>query len=184
MIRFARAADAADIHAIYAPVVRDTFISFEVEVPTLEEISARIEKTLPMFPWLVFERDGRVVAYAYASKHRERPAYQWSVDVTCYVHPGARGAGIGATLYRKLLQVLRRQGFQSAFAGIALPNAASVRLHESVGFTQVGEFHDVGYKLGAWHDSGWWQCRIGDAPADPAAPTPLHQLGLGILDEL
>ena len=184
MIRLARPADAAGMLAIYAPVVRDTFISFELEPPTLDEMRARIEKTLATHPWLVDERDGRVAGYAYATRHRERLAYQWSVDVSCYVHPDARGKGIGAALYRALLAVLRKQGFQRAYAGIALPNPASVRLHESVGFTPVGTYREAGFKNGEWRDTGWWQCRVGDAPANPRAPRPLAQLGAGILDEL
>lgn len=184
MIRFARPDDAEEILAIYAPVVRDTIISFEVEPPTEDEMRERISKTLQMFPWLVFERDGRVLGYAYASRHRDRLAYQWSVDVACYVHGDARGQGIGTKLYTVLLAILKRQGIQSAFAGIALPNAASVRLHECVGFTHVGNYREVGYKLGAWRDTGWWQCRVGDAVPDPAPPRPLLALGPGILDEL
>ena len=183
MIRLARADDAVQVAAIYRPVVLDTIISFEVEPPSADEMRARIEKTLATFPWLVFERDGAVAGYAYASRHRERSAYQWSVDVSCYVSEDARGRGVGAALYRALLRILARQGFRMAFAGIALPNPASVRLHESVGFTPVGVYREAGYKFGAWHDTGWWQCRVGDAAA-PAAPTPLGQLGPGILDQL
>ena len=184
MIRLARPDDAAQIHAIYAPVVRDTIISFELEPPTEEQMGARIVETLKMFPWLVLERDGRVAGYAYASRHRDRAAYQWSADVACYVHSEARRQGVGAKLYTVLLDLLKRQGFQSAFAGIALPNEASIRLHESVGFTHVGNYREVGYKLGAWRDTGWWQCRVGDAVPEPAPPRPLLTLGPGILDQL
>lgn len=184
MIRLARAGDARGIVAIYAPIVRDTVISFETRVPTVEEMAGRVEKTLATHPWLVEERDGQVVGYAYATQHRAREAYQWSVDVSCYVHPDARGQGIGAALYRALLGVLRKQGYHCAYAGIALPNPASVRLHESVGFTPVGIYRESGYKLGAWRDTGWWQRRLGEAPPDPDPPTPLAQLGLGVLDQL
>lgn len=183
-LRLATGDDAPAIAAIYAPIVRDTVISFEAEPPTVEEMRGRIERALEIFPWLVCERDGLIAGYAYASKHRERLGYQWSVDVSCYVHPDARSLGIGQSLYRGLLRILRKQGFQNAFAGIALPNAASVRLHESVGFVAIGTYREVGYKLGAWHDTGWWQCRLGEAMADPKAPRPLHELGLGVLDDL
>ena len=183
MIRLATAADASAIHAIYAPIVRDTVISFELAPPDVSEIAARVEKTLESFPWLVDERDGMLAGYAYASRHRERTAYQWSVDVSCYVHEGARNQGVGKGLYRALLAILRRQGFQGAFAGIALPNAGSVALHESVGFVFVGRYRDVGFKLGSWHDTGWWQCRLGEPAANPAPPLRLGQLGPGILDQ-
>lgn len=184
MIRVARVDDAAEVHRIYAPIVRDTVISFELEVPTVEEIAARIAKTLPEFPWLVDERDGGLAGYAYASRHRERRAYQWSVDVTCYVDEAHRGRGVGRALYVALLAILRRQGFQGAFAGIALPNAASVALHEAVGFEHVGTYRNVGYKLGRWRDTGWWQRTLGEARPEPAPPRPFSALGAGVLDDL
>jgi L-amino acid N-acyltransferase YncA len=183
VIRLATVADAAAIQRIYAPIVRDTVISFELEPPTVEEIGRRIEKTLPDFPWLVDERGGEVAGYAYASRHRERPAYQWSVDVSCYVDERFRGNGVGRGLYVALLGVLRRQGFQSALAGIALPNAASVALHEAVGFESVGIYRNVGFKLGRWRDTGWWQCNLGEPVPDPQPPKRLASLGPRILDD-
>ena len=183
MIRLATTGDAPAIHRIYAPIVRDTVISFELEPPSVEEIARRIEYTLRDFPWLVDEREGEVAGYAYASRHRDRAAYQWSVDVSCYVDERFRGRGIGKRLYVALLKVLRRQGFQSALAGIALPNAGSVALHESVGFVPLGVYRDVGFKLGRWRDTGWWQCSLGEPPAEPPAPTPFASLGPGVLDD-
>jgi phosphinothricin acetyltransferase len=175
-IRVATAADAADIVAIYAPNVTDAIVSFELEVPTLDAMRGRIAETLLTHPWLVWEEDGKVVGYAYAGKHRERLAYQWSADVSCYVHPGARGRGVGKALYRELLRVLLGQGFVNAYAGIALPNDASVRLHESVGFEFLGVYRGVGFKQGEWRDVGWWHCRLGDAPANPKPPRPFAGL--------
>jgi L-amino acid N-acyltransferase YncA len=183
-LRLATAGDAAAIAAIYAPIVRDTIISFEVEPPTIEEMRGRIERVLEFFPWLVCEREGRIAGYAYAGKHGERFGYRWSVDVSCYVHPDARRLGIGSALYLALLRILRKQGFHGAFAGITLPNEASVRLHESVGFERIATYREVGYKLGAWHDTGWWQCRLGEPAANPQAPRALRDLGLGVLDDL
>jgi phosphinothricin acetyltransferase len=171
-IRFATAADAPGILAIYAPNVSGAFVSFETEVPTEEEMRRRIVATLVSYPWLVWDQGGEVLGYAYASKHRERAAYQWSTDVSCYVRPDARGRGIGKSLYLALLQVLRRQGFINAYAGIALPNDASVRLHESVGFRHLGTYRAVGFKQGAWRDVGWWEVRLGSLPAEPGAPGP------------
>lgn len=150
-------ADAPDIHAIYAPIVRDTPISFETEPPTVAEIERRITATLPRYPYVVAESDGRFAGYAYASEHRARLAYQTSADVTVYVAPQMRGRGIGRALYEALLPDLAGRGFHLATAGITLPNAASVALHEAVGFTKAGVFTEVGYKLGAFHDVGWWQ---------------------------
>ena len=182
MIRMATPRDAAGIHAIYAPIVRETFISFELEPPSESQLAQRIAATLRKYPWLVLEDDEGIAGFAYAGEHRERLAYQWSVDVSCYVHPRARGRGVGKALYRALLRVLRVQGFCNAFAGIALPNAASVALHESVDFTPLGRYRNVGYKLGAWHDSGWWQCAFGELPAHPAVPRALPELEGDVLE--
>lgn len=183
MIRVADAGDAPEIHRIYAPIVRDTAISFELEVPSEADIAARIAKTLPEFPWLVDERDGGLAGYAYASRHRERLAYRWSVDVSCYVDEAWRGRGVGRGLYTALLRLLRLQGFQSAFAGIALPNAGSIALHEAVGFERVGIYRQVGFKLGAWRDTGWWQCSLGEPVPQPDPPRPFSALGPRVLDD-
>lgn len=157
LLRAATTADAAEIEAIYAPIVRDTPISFETEPPTVAEIERRIAATLPRYPYLVAESDGRFAGYAYASEHRARLAYRTSADVTVYVAADMRGRGIGRALYEALLPDLAGRGYHLATAGITLPNAASVALHEAVGFTRAGVFTEVGYKLGAFHDVGWWQ---------------------------
>ena len=183
-LRLARPGDAAGVHAIYAPIVGASPISFETDVPGVDEMRRRIEHTLATFPWLVWEDEAQVAGYAYASRHRDRRAYQWSVDVSCYVHEAWRGRGVGTALYRKLLAILRRQGYFNAYAGIALPNAASVRLHESVGFRPVGVYRNVGFKSGAWRDVGWWACEIAPTVPDPAEPVALAALGPRILDEL
>lgn len=171
-IRVATPADAEAITAIYAPVVENTSISFELSPPGVDEMRSRIVKTLPDLPWLVSEdAQGLVNGYVYASKHRERPAYQWSVDVTAYVREDARGAGVGKRLYQVLFEELVELGYFQAFAGIALPNPASIALHESLGFEHIGTYRKVGYKLGAWHDVGWWQKELRERtePVTPAA---------------
>ncbi|MGZ5039157.1 MAG: arsinothricin resistance N-acetyltransferase ArsN1 family B [Usitatibacter sp.] len=176
MIRLATPADARGIHAIYAPVVRDTAISFELEAPDEAAIARRIEETLARFPWIVEEDAAGIAGYAYAGEHRERLAYQWSVDVSCYVHERARRRGIGKALYEALKRVLRAQGFRNAFAGVALPNAASIALHRSVGFVELGRYRNVGFKHGTWRDSVWLQCALGALDPDPAPPVPLARL--------
>lgn len=176
-IRVVALTDAEAITAIYAPVVQSTSISFELEPPSVGQMRGRIMTTLPDLPWLVSEDGaGTVDGYVYASKHRERPAYQWSVDVTAYVREDARGTGVGKRLYRALFDELARLGYFQAFAGIALPNAASVALHESVGFEPIGVYRKVGFKLGAWHDVGWWQRELRE-PIEPSAPTPFKAGG-------
>jgi L-amino acid N-acyltransferase YncA len=176
LIRLAREDDATPILAIYAPLVRETAISFEVEPPSPDELRRRIATTLETFPWLVAETDGFVAGFAYASLHRQRLAYQWAVDVSAYVHPDARRRGFGRALYRPLLALLTLQGFYGAFAGIALPNPGSVALHEAMGFEPVGVFRQVGYKLGAWRDVGWWQLELRRRGPAPSAARPLPEL--------
>lgn len=173
MIRLAVERDAQQIADIYAPVVRDTAISFEVDPPTTAEIARRVADTLPAFPWLVADKAGEILGYVYAGRHRARAAYQWSVDTTIYVHPGVHRSGVGRALYASLLRILALQGFCTAYAGITLPNPGSVGLHEAVGFEKLAVYRGVGYKLGAWHDVGWWQRTISSRPAVPAPPISL-----------
>lgn len=175
-IRLASVEDAADIVTIYDPIVRHTAISFELEPPTIQLMQQRIAATLTHFPWLVYQRQGKVLGYVYASQHRSRAAYQWSVDVSVYIHPESRRNGAGRALYTALFHLLALQGFYNAYAGITLPNAASVSLHETLGFEAVGVYRKVGYKLDAWHDVGWWQLRLHMDAAAPAAPIPLAAL--------
>ena len=158
MIRAATPDDAAAIAAIYAPIVRDTTISFELQPPSVDEMRSRIESTLRRLPWLVSLDDaGAVNGYVVAGKHRDPGAYQWSVNTSVYVRDDSRGQGVGKRLYEALLRELARLGYYQAFAGIALPNAGSVALHQSVGFESIGVYRNVGHKHGAWRDVGWWQ---------------------------
>lgn len=169
-IRMATRADAPGVAAIYAPIVSETAISFEYEPPTVKEMGRRIETTLRTHPWLVAVNGG-VVGYAYAARHRERAAYAWSVDASAYVAEEWQGRGVGRALYETLVNDLRGRGFVTAFAGITLPNEASVALHEGVGFEPIGVFSAVGYKLGRWHDVGWWRLALRDElPVDPEPP--------------
>ncbi len=156
-IRPATPADAEAIQRIYAPIVANTAISFEEVPPSVEGIAERIASTLQTHPYLVAVNDGKVCGYVYASAHRERPAYRYSVDTTVYIAPEARRTGVGLALYRELLPELERRGFHMAFAGITLPNPGSVALHEFVGFKPLGVYREVGFKFGRWHDVGWWQ---------------------------
>lgn len=177
-IRLAVAADAAQIAAIYAPFCTDTPVSFEMTAPTVEEMAQRIEKITARLPWLVLEQDGEIAGYVYASPHRERAAYQWAVDVAAYVAPSYRRHGIGRALYTSLFRILIQQGYFKAYAGIALPNPASVGLHEAMGFEPVGVYRGVGYKLGAWHDVGWYQRALQPERPEPEPPRSLHDMML------
>jgi L-amino acid N-acyltransferase YncA len=169
-IRRAEIGDAAAVRAIYAPYVSDQATSFEVVVPDTAEMTRRIASLGDRYPWLVFEEDDEVRGYAYASPHRVRQAYQWSVDVSVYIEPSAHRRGVGRALYTALFALLRKQCYMNAYAGITLPNGASVGLHESMGFVPVGVYARVGFKFDRWHDVGWWQLRLSDAERPPGDP--------------
>ena len=171
-IRQARLEDASAIRAIYAPHVA-TPASFELVVPSEAQILERLRKATDRYAWLVCEQNGRVLGYAYASRHRDRAAYDWSVEVSVYVDEARHRKGVGRALYTALLACLRCQGFYSAFAGITLPNPRSVGFHEALGFRHLGVFHAIGFKCGAWHDVGWWELALAPYPQAPAPPLRL-----------
>ena len=156
-IRDARAVDAEACAAIYRPHVIASWVSFELEAPDADEMARRIADYGASHAWLVAERGGEIAGYAYGSPHRTRAAYASSCDVAIYVSAAFPRAGIGRALYGELLARLKAKGLHAAFAGIAQPNPASVALHEACGFTPVGMYREVGRKLGAWRDVGWWQ---------------------------
>jgi len=169
--------DGPAVAAIYAPFVRDTAISFEAEAPDGIEMAARIVQILARYPWLVAEEAGDILGYAYAGAHRSRAAYGWACDVSVYLAPAARRRGVGRALYGSLLETVRRQGIVSAYAGITLPNSASVGFHEAVGFVSIGAFPKVGFKAGRWHDVGWWYKLLRDGDAAPGDILPFSALG-------
>jgi L-amino acid N-acyltransferase YncA len=183
MIRFARESDGPDIAAIYAPAVADA-TSFELDPPDAAEMVRRVGYLSARLPWLVCEAAGVVAGYAYASPHRDRPAYRWCTEVSVYVRGDFQRSGIARALYTSLFAVLTLQGYRNAYAGVTLPNPASVAFHRAIGFTPLCVFHGIGYKLGGWHDVGWFERGLAPRDADPADPTPLVQLlGQGELDE-
>jgi L-amino acid N-acyltransferase YncA len=166
--------DAARVAEIYRPAVEGNFISFEESAPTAAVMADRMRKVLVRMPWLTAEDElGTVVGYAYASPHRERAAYRWSVDISVYVDPGWHRRGIGRLLYDDLLERLRGQGFVNVYAGVTLPNPASVALHEAIGMRRIGVYERVGYKLGEWRDVAWFGMRLIEPTDPPAEPAPL-----------
>lgn len=175
-IRVVRENDAEAIQRIYAPYCTSTAVSFETHPPTLAEIRDRIGRIARQHPYLVFESDGVVAGYVYAGPHRERASYTWSVDVAVYIDELFHGRGIGSGLYTAIFRLLLVQGYFNAFAGITLPNPASVGLHEAFGFVPVGVYRSVGYKLGSWHDVGWWRLELQPPRLDPPLPRPIGML--------
>lgn len=174
-IRVVRPDDAGQIARIYATYVTETPISFDEAPPTADDIAHKIETILPKYPWLVAEVGGALAGYAYAGLHRDRAAYRWSTDVSVYIELTYHRRGIGSALYRRLFDILRAQNYFNAFAGITLPNAASVGLHESLGFTPIGRYEHVGFKFGRWHDTGWWQLVLRPHEDEPAEPIPFSE---------
>ncbi|WP_439026445.1 GNAT family N-acetyltransferase [Haloarchaeobius sp. DT45] len=171
-IRPATRDDAAAIHDIYAPFVAETAVSFETEVPSREAIAERITDTQTQFPWLVCERDGAVAGYAYGHAHRGRGGYRWSAESSVYVAEDHRRRGVARGLYESLFAVLAVQNYVNCYAGIVLPNDASVAFHESMRFEPVGVYENVGYKDGAWRDTLWMRRQLRDLPAEPDEPRP------------
>ena len=169
--------DATPIAGIYAPAVDSSVASFEEAAPPADEMARRITTTLARTPWLVAVDSGNeAIAYAYASPHAERAGYRWSVNVSAYVRGDWQGRGIGRALYHELIPLLRRQRFVNAYAGIALPNPASVALHEGIGMRRIGVYERVGWKAGAWLDVAWFGMRLMEPSEPPAEPIPLPDL--------
>ena len=176
MIRIAREEDAERLLEIYRYYVTDTAITFEYEVPSEEEFRGRIRHTLERYPYLVYEKEGRIVGYAYVGPFKERRAYDWAVETSIYVDRTERGSGIGRALYEALEQVLRLQGIRNAEACIAAPRGedpyltpASIRFHERLGYQLAGTFRQCAYKFGRWYDMVWMEKFIGDHPEEPGA---------------
>jgi L-amino acid N-acyltransferase YncA len=168
IVRDADPADAATCAAIYAPYVRDTAISFELDPPSPEQMADRIAAAQRTHAWLVLAADGRVIGYAYGRAYKPRPAYRFACEVSVYVERGRGRSGAGRALYEALFARLAERGYRTAVAGMTLPNESSVGLHTALGFTPIGTYRRIGWKHGAWHDVLWMQRSLtsGDGPPD------------------
>lgn len=173
LIRLAEPRDGPALADIYRPAVTDSSISFELVPPDGEEMTKRAARVSERTPWLVWEKDGQVHGYAYAASVRDRAAYQWSVEVSAYVHADSRRMGVARMLYTSLFAALVVQGFRNAYAGITLPNPASVGFHTAMRFTSIGIYRGIGYKHGAWHDVVWLERPLAPRDIDPPEPLPL-----------
>lgn len=175
-IRLATENDSDSLLKIYSEFIKNTYITFEVDVPSALEFDKRIKNVLEKFPWLVCEINGENAGYAYASKHKERAAYQWSVDVTVYVNPEYHKRHIATALYTALMELLKVQGYYNAYAGVALPNIKSEGFHEAFGFKPVGVFHNTGYKLDEWRDVKWYELTILEHSKKPATTKTINEI--------
>ena len=176
VLRLATPADAKGILDIYAPYIMNTSFTFETEVPSIDDFAERIKSYLLNWPWLVCEIDGVIAGYAYATRHRERTAYQWCVESSVYVHDGFQKKGIARSLYTPLFEILKKQGFRNVYAVINLPNDKSVSFHESCGFAYFATYEKVGYKLGKWKNVGWWRLSLNEYCDEPVAPIIFSEL--------
>jgi L-amino acid N-acyltransferase YncA len=169
-IRLANVSDAESILAIYAPYIVKTSFTFDTDVPDGKSFAQRIISYQQSWPWLVCEIDGAVAGYAYASKHRERTAYQWCVESSVYVHDNFQRRKIANALYDALFAVLKHQGCRNVYAGITLPNDKSIAFHKNIGFTWVADYKNIGYKLNQWSTVSWWQLQLNDYSNNPEEP--------------
>jgi L-amino acid N-acyltransferase YncA len=184
-IRLAAPDDAAPVLDIYGPYIKGTSLTFETEVPTVDQFRKKIQGYLEEWPWLVCETDdGLVAGYAYASRYRERAGYQWCVEVSVYIQERFHHCGIGSALYGVLFKVLKIQGYRNVYAVINLPNDASVKFHERLGFEFFALYKNVGYKRGAWKNVGWWQKILNDHVHEPAPPVKFSRLNHSELNQL
>jgi phosphinothricin acetyltransferase len=174
VVRDASADDAASCAAIYAPYVRDTTITFEEVVPTVDQMAARIDRANDRWAWLVAEEEGQALGYAYAGSFKERSAFRWSCETSVYLAPDARGKGLGRLLYTELLDRMVERGYRIAVAAITQPNGPSMALHRSFGFEQVALLPSIGWKHGAWWDVAWLQRPLGPGTPQGRAPAEPH----------
>lgn len=174
-LRFADEHDASACLAIYAQYI-DTSITFETALPSEAEFAGRIRSYGAVYPWLVAEEDGKILAYAYAHRAQERAAYNWNAELSVYVSKDAAGMGLGTKLYRALLDLLRKQGVRTAYGVVTMPNDASAALHRKLGFQLLGTYHNTGYKNGRWRDVVWFEKHIGSFDGVPEPLCPIGQI--------
>ncbi len=183
-IRIAKPGDAESILQIYSPYILNTSYTFETEVPSIKDFSGRISSYLQNWPWLVYEIDGKVAGYAYATRHRERTAYQWCVESSVYIHDDFQKTGIGSALYGALVDLLEYQGFRNVYAVINLPNDRSVAFHEKFGFKWFANYKNVGYKLGKWKTVGWWVNQVNEYTDEPSSPVKFSSIDPSVIESI
>lgn len=183
-IRLATPADSDAILAVYRPYVENTCISFELEPPTPEAFHTRVETICATHPYLVCVAGDKLIGYAYATRYRERGAYRFDVETSVYIAEEGHGRGIGKALYTGLFELLPLLGYQTAYAGICMPNAKSEGLHKAMGFVPNGDHPKTGYKLGRWLNVIWLQKPLGDYPEHPAEPKPISALEESVVREI
>lgn len=174
--RFATPEDAPAILEVYAPYIRNTVITFEYEVPSVEAFTERVKGITEKYPYLVCEENGVLLGYAYAGEYRSRTAFQWDVELSIYLRPEAQGKGVSKAFYDRLLPMVEKLGYRNIYSSIVTPNPASIGLQEKYGFETLCVFEKCGYKLGQWCDLLWMHKKIGDWSKDPVPPTSISEV--------
>jgi len=183
-IRLVSEEDSVPMLEIYAPYITDTSITFECEVPPVQEFAKRVRSISEIYPWIVCQIDGCLAGYAYASQHHERVAYQWSANLSVYIKNEYQRKGLARVLYTTLFELLGHLGYFSGLAGITHPNSKSEGFHSNFGFKQVGIFHNVGYKLGQWRDVAWYEMAIKEPSQEPPDPLPIKSADTAALEAI
>ena len=168
--------DAKATLEIYRPYVENTVISFEYDVPALEEWETRIITNIAEYPWLVCEYNGQIIGYAYGSKHRYRTAYSWSAESTVYLSDKFHRLGIARVLYETLFELLKLQGYVNVYAGVTVPNQKSEEFHQALGFYEAGIFKKIGFKFGGWYDTRWFQLHLTEHADNPKKLKTLNEI--------
>ena len=177
MLRIATEKDVPEILEIYGPYVRFSTATFEYDVPTEEEFLLRFRTITARFPWLVWEAEGKIQGYAYASPPYSRAAYSWCAEPSVYLRPEARGRGIGKKLYGALEEILKLQGYQILYALVTSENETSLAFHHRLGYMTRAEFPDCGFKDGRWLGVSWLEKRLKSVEIPISSPTPWPLLG-------
>lgn len=175
-IRCANESDAIQILGIYAPYIKGTAITFEYEIPSLEEFKNRIKEISADYPYLVYLSGNKILGYTYAHRHMERKAYQWNAELSVYVAPSHLHQGIGKALYGTLIELVKLQHIKNVYGGVTIPNEASEHLHASFGFEKVGAYRNTGYKCGKWHDVVWYGKKTGEYDSEPKPFIPIVEI--------
>lgn len=184
LIRFVLEEDTIDVLKIYEPYIRDTAVTFECEVPSVDEFCDRIKGISAVYPYPVCLIDGKIAGYAYANKHRERAAYRWNAELSVYIDQSYQRLGIGKALYTCLIEILSLQNIQNVYGGVTSPNLNSEKLHEFFGFKKLGTYHNTGCKFHRWYDVTWFEKAIGSHEPEPKAFLPVREIDESVIYEI
>ncbi|MBH1939360.1 N-acetyltransferase [Mobilitalea sibirica] len=175
-IRMATLEDASSIYAIYEPYILNTAITFEYDPVPVEVFQSRMETVLKQFPWLVYERDGKVLGYAYCAKFKERAAFDWDCECSVYIDEKYHHQGIASALYEKLFDLVKQQGYYTVYALITNHHESSIHLHKKFGFTKVGIYQKTGFKMGKWWDLLVMEKRLYPYDKSPIPPKSINEI--------